>query len=482
MGVVDTVDSYKAVDGSVTQYNIMKVMFLVDGKTKVISCSYGEKGLHRCITKRYSHIMLLCVAIKLLWRNTKSKRYYEMSDSSNDKENELMTLQDNLGRPDQLTDATPRSLSVFKYNAERESDTHFRVSNFAIKALMSLSPDSWRMFSTISEQLDLHPNELINDEEFLRKFSEGKATIPSHFRTITIKASQYEKRWLLPKGSAYRTFTLDALTLFEDSLASSTFLGEDLVRMELTRPVTSIQFIVQAIQDGSKVNKLFGPESLVRPSLLSTKEHKINIESGFWQAKEIKFLLNENLFHTILMVQQYFTRIEKKPTTKLSKLANKLFAILSLMSDINRPLNETWVFTLTLNEVNTALKLTAKSIPVAFKSLSTYCEELTAKTNFNVVPEKDPLTKDGNKFTQVVIHFSEKTTPLTIEQPKKVTRKLIPRPRVAVCSMEEKEWVKNNLHILMDYELRLKQVNKKLPSIDVKRVKRYKEILGDSSF
>lgn len=387
---------------------------------------------------------------------------------------------DNLPIPRQVSDPSTTSLTKFKYNAERESETHFRISNFAIKALMTLSPDSWRIFSSISEHLDIYPIDLINDEEFLTKFVQGRAPIPERHRTVKLKATHYEKRWKLPKGSAYRTFTLDALSLYEDSLISTRFLGDEIDKVKLTRPISSIAFSVQAIHDGKKNTRVFGPESIA--GLGDSKEREKGIKERFWQAKEIEFVLSEQLVQRMFMVQRYFTRIEKVPTSSLTKPANKMFAILCMFAGANTPINGKWSFSLNLLEINSAFKLSARSIPKALEIISRYCKEINSKTQFKVNPYSDPLTKDGNAFTQINFDFSEDATLPVLESKKEIVRKLIPRPRVEKGSMAEKEWAKKNLRILLDYEVRLQRVNRKLPAQDERRVLRYKEMLQGSSF
>lgn len=381
--------------------------------------------------------------------------------------------------PTQISDPSTQEFEKFKYNAELESETHFRISNFAIKALMTLSPQSWRMFSSISEYLDLYPLELINDEDFLLKFSQGKAVIPVHHRTIKLKASDYERRWQLPAGSAYRTFTLDALALYEDSLTSTRFLGEKLDEVYLTRPISSIRFGVHSGNTGGSKTREFGPDSLI--GLTNKGDRVKQVKDGFWQAREITFELNEHLVHRMLLVQRYFTRIEKRPTVRLSKPANKLFTMLCMIAGSNRQVNGKWTFNLTLEEINLALKLSAGSIPYALVSVKKYCNELNKKTQFDITPIKDFKTKDGNRFTQICITFSEKAEMPQIAPPKKITRKLIPRPRVAVGSQEELDWAKKNLRILLDFEIRLGRVSRKLPKADEDRVQRYRDMLGSQS-
>lgn len=404
----------------------------------------------------------------------------KMSDDQalpDDKAELAALYEPNLSIPRQIADPSTSGMSKYKYNSETESSTHFRMSNFAIKALMTLSPQSWRMFSTISEQLDLYPMELISDEDFLMRFSQGKAVIPVQHRTIKLKASDYERRWQLPAGSAYRTFTLDALALYDDSLTSTQFLGESLDEVYLTRPVSSIRFGVQ--QSGSNQTKQFGPDSLI--GLTKHKDREKQVKSGFWQAREIEFELNEHLVHRMLLVQRYFTRIEKKPTVRLSKPAYKLYTMLNMIAGTSRQINGKWRFNLTLEEINLALKLTAASIPFALVTVLKYCEEISKKTQFNVTPVKDMTTKDGNRFTEISISFSEKSEMPVIEPPKKITRKLVTRPRVATGSQEELDWAKKNLLILLDFEVRLSRVSRKLPKADEERIARYREMLGDQA-
>lgn len=381
----------------------------------------------------------------------------------------------NLPPPPQVSDLTATEVLKFKHHADNEKATHYRLSNYAISTLLQMTPNSWRVFSSISEVLDVYPLELIEDEDFLAKFAEGKATIPEQFRTVKVRALDYQKRWKIPAQNAYRTFTLEALELFDETLANTFFnpkKGE--AEINLSRPISDIRFHVNIKEkDGSSVAKEV-TEKLIKRDVSDKRDGLL------WQCHAVTFVLHERLAYQMFLMQRMFTRIEKSVTGKLSKPALKIFTMLCMFANSTPARNGAWLVQLDLDQCNAMAGTNSETIARFSANFKRYAKELTERTEFDIEFSKDKQSKIGQKFTKLNIFFSrnEKRALSIAVKDKSVTRKLVPRPRVLAGSHAEGEWAKKNISILLKYEKELKAIKRILPKVDRERLARYKKIVG----
>ncbi|MGF1761745.1 hypothetical protein L4D76_28445, partial [Photobacterium sagamiensis] len=213
-----------------------------------------------------------------------------------------------------------------------------------------------------------------------------------------------------------------------------------------------------------------------------------------YQAKEITFVLNELVAIHSMYLQKNFTRIDHKIGGKLSPKAEKLYSTLKMESKIT-PLEpgltiqnrgtETFVKVGDLDYWNTYFDVSHKTIRRLIDSFRVH-KEITEKTELCVHIEGITLGK-GKKYDALRVIYFEQTNinyealANNVKEAVKPTRKLKRRPpKVPVGSHREGEWARENIKILSNFELELKRVGRKLPAEDVKRMKRYHTIIGQT--
>lgn len=368
------------------------------------------------------------------------------------------------------------TLRPFKTNFDKERHSHFRLSNDVISSLMQMSPTSWRVFEVITQQLDVYPSELISNEDFLKDLSDGRVSIPEHYRTVRVNAADYIKKFGLTPSNGYRTFTLDALTLFDETLANINFDQKHRsADIRLSRPVSDITFHTQLIgkttDDGETVRNI--TEKLIKRDSSDKREEAV------WQCSSATFVLHEKLALHMLFLQRMFTRIETKTTRGLSKAGSKLYTLLKMIATSQHAINDGWVLQMDLQQCNALSGTDYKGIADYSRNFK-LSDELTKMTEFHVLHDKDKRSKQGQKFTRLNVFFSLKAATEIAQIPlSEVKRKLVPRPRVLVGSDAEGKWAQKNIAILLDFEKRLNAVGRILPKPDRERLARYTRIIGD---
>ncbi|PSV00594.1 hypothetical protein [Photobacterium kishitanii] len=368
-------------------------------------------------------------------------------------------------------------IKEFKFNADSERDSHYRLHNSVISCLMQMNPTSWRMFEAVTSGLDIYPFELIEDSDFLSQFTQGKASIPEHFRTVTVHASDYSKRWGLTRSNGHRQFTLDALTLFNETLSTISFdERSNSADIKLSRPVSDVTFHATVQNKETGATTLDFHDSMIRKNTKDKRDNTV------WQCSSATFVIHEKLALNMLLLQKMFTRIEKSATAPLSKAGAKLYAFMCMISGSRCAVNDAWCMALDLTKCNSLCGTKYNSI-VDFARNFNLPSELTSKSDFDVTAIKDEESKIGRKYMKIKIFFSRKTCKKGIEElakKGKITRRLVPRPRVLVGSHEEGVWARKNIKILLEFESKLINVKRILPKADRERLSRYRKIIGEA--
>ncbi|MEI8659348.1 hypothetical protein [Vibrio sp. Hal054] len=368
-----------------------------------------------------------------------------------------------------LVDSTRK----YKHHFVKESGTHYRISNNVISNLLQMSNDAWRVFESITKELDIYPDELVNDGAFLEMFYRGEAHIPLKYRTVKLFAKDYIKAYSLTETNGYRDFTLNSLALFEEPIKHFSFSKSNTLDITITHPVSKITFHTQVRNDeGERVTRVVSSES-IRRNGDTTSVGKI------WSAHSITFVLDEELILHMLLLRNFFTRIERKSAERLSKACVKLYTLLLMHKGSSKPVDGAWMIQLDLNQCNALTSTNYQSI-VAYANNFRLADELNRKTELEVHIDKDNRTKEGKKFTHLNIFFSEKSAKVMAEIgiEKKITRKLKMRPRCLVGSDAEGRWARENIKILLDYKAKLQEVGRVLPKADRDRLDTYYSIIG----
>ena len=361
----------------------------------------------------------------------------------------------------------------FKHHFIKESGTHYRISNNVISNLLQMSNDSWRVFESITKELDIYPDELVNDGAFLETFYRGEAHIPLKYRTVKLHAKDYIKSYNLTETNGYRDFTLNALALFEEPIKHFSFSQSNTLDITITHPVSKVTFHTQVRNDqGERVSKVVTSES-IRRNGDTTSIGKI------WSAHSITFVLDEELILHMLLLRNYFTRIERKSAERLSKAGVKLYTLLLMHKGSTKGVDGAWMIQLDLDKCNALTSTNYQSI-TQYANNFRLADELNRKTELEVHIDKDNRTKDGKKFTHLNIFFSEKSAKVMAELgiEKKITRKLKMRPRCLAGSDAEGRWARENIKILLDYKAKLKEAGRVLPKVDRDRLETYYAIIG----
>ena len=374
------------------------------------------------------------------------------------------------------------NLLKFKYNNDLDQKGKlYRLSNDVITGLLQMEPDSWRIFEQIAKKIDVYPLKLLNSEQFLNDLSEGTAVIPAKYRTVTLRAKDYIKDYQLPASTGYREFTLNALSLFDEMLTNISFSDthNTVIDVGLSRPISDITFHVQLNQSEMTQIKTV-THQMIKPKGWTQKKAENGDENKHWSAANVSFILHERLAMEMLFLQRYFTRLDSTVTEKLTKPASKLYTLLQMTAS-SKPMSKEggWMISLDLEQCNKLSATKYKTI-TQFSNNFKLANELSKKTEFDVIHFKDESSKVKKKYVQLNIVFSKKSAgDLELKGIKKVTRKrLPPRPRVLVGSDAEGTWARKCIVILEAYEKELKTVKRKLIKADRDRLKRYRKIIG----
>ena len=348
------------------------------------------------------------------------------------------------------------NLLKFKYNNDLDQKGKlYRLSNDVITGLLQMEPDSWRIFEQIAKKIDVYPLKLLNSEQFLNDLSEGTAVIPAKYRTVTLRAKDYIKDYQLPASTGYREFTLNALSLFDEMLTNISFSDthNSVIDVGLSRPISDITFHVQLNQSEMTQIKTV-THQMIKPKGWTQKKAESGDETKHWSAASVSFILHERLAMEMLFLQRYFTRLDSAVTEKLTKPASKLYTLLQMTAS-SKPMSQEggWMISLDLEQCNKLSATKYKTI-TQFANNFKLANELSKKTEFDVIHFKDELSKVKKKYVQLNIAFSKKSAG-DLEQKgiKKITRKrLPPRPRVLVGSDAEGAWARKCIVILEAYE------------------------------
>ncbi|MCG7500116.1 replication initiation protein [Vibrio sp. Of7-15] len=370
-------------------------------------------------------------------------------------------------------------LKQFGYNYQLDKkEQYYRLSNEVITGLLQMRPESWRIFEQLCKKIDVYPLDLLNSPEFIKAFNEGKAVVPESYRTVTLYAKDYIRDYKLSPNTGYREFTLNALSLFDEVLSSVSFSSVNgLLKMGLSHPVSDITFHVQQKKAGENTI------ASVHRDMMKEKGWTRGGEGGnkFWSAASITLVLHEKLAMEMLLLNKYFTRIDGKITRHLTKAGSKLYSLLQMTANSTRPECDGWSLALDLEQCNKLMDTKYKSI-AQFSANFKLPKELTEKTDFDVLFEKDIYSKIGKKFTRIILFFSKKSAvQMEMTGVKKLERpRLPPRPRVRKASHAEGEWARRCMAILVSHQKKLEAVNRVLPKADRDRLVRYRKIIGEA--
>ncbi|PSV25362.1 hypothetical protein [Photobacterium kishitanii] len=374
------------------------------------------------------------------------------------------------------------NLLKFKYNNDLDQKGKlYRLSNDVITGLLQMEPDSWRIFEQIAKKIDVYPLKLLNSEQFLNDLSEGTAVIPAKYRTVTLRAKDYIKDYQLAASTGYREFTLNALSLFDEMLTNISFSDthNTVIDVGLSRPISDITFHVQLNQSEMTQIKTV-THQMIKPKGWTQKKAESGDENKHWSAASVSFILHERLAMEMLFLQRYFTRLDSTVTEKLTKPASKLYTLLQMTAS-SKPMSQEggWMISLDLEQCNKLSATKYKTI-TQFSNNFKLANELSKKTEFDVIHFKDESSKVKKKYVQLNIAFSKKSAgDLEKKGIQKITRKrLPPRPRVLVGSAAEGSWARKCIVILEAYEKELKTVKRKLIKADRDRLERYRKIIG----
>lgn len=364
----------------------------------------------------------------------------------------------------------------YKFHFENERETHYRLSNHVISNLMQMNPTSWRMFEMITSELDVYPTELIERDGFLDELASGKASIPEHFRTVRVSAHEYITRWNLAPNNGYRTFTLDALTLFEESLANISFdPKKQEADVRLSRPISDVIFHTKL--QSNELNSSDLVRDVHERLIKRNPDDKRN--DAVWQCHAATFVLHERLAEQMLFLREFFTRLERGITSSLSKAGLKLYTMLCMVANSRAQVNGGWHIQWDLEQCNALLDTRYGSI-ADFSRHFKIPSEVSLLTEFDVTHSPDLRSRVGRKYTHLNIFFTKKSKMEVVKLKNvEVTRKLVPRPRVLPGSAAEGEWARKNIAILIKYERELKEIGRILPKADRERLARYKKIIGE---
>lgn len=378
------------------------------------------------------------------------------------------------------TDQTVLAQYQYHYRKEKLNNIN-RFSNQIIDAFDPIDSHAWMMYEQVVKHLDLYPMELLVDETFLKRFAEGEEYIPRSHRTVTLNAADYVNAYYPNQPQNGRKhFASHAVKLYEAGVEFNGRLNQELEVYGGERILAGLYFVVESREKGQARTE----------RRLSLKEFLDDPKAK--QAKQAVLVLSERVALHTLFLHKNYTRIANSISDQLSPKARKLYVMLQMESNLtllNKALSvkygvETRIKTKDLAGWNSFLGTNHTTIRRLKDSFRIH-EEITEKTDLDVMIEGDPETKRGQAFTQLNVIYKSKlpqgmaTLPAPARKAKEPERVLKRRPpKCLPGSHREGEWARHNIKVLTQYEVDLKKVGRVLPKKDRDRLERYYAIIG----
>lgn len=375
---------------------------------------------------------------------------------------------------------TKESLKSFEYNYKKDKQSGIqRYSNRILHTLESLDGNALRFYKFICDNMNLYPLELLEDDEFLDCMDRGEKVLYSKYRTVKLSASAYAERFYPDQlRNGRKCFLQHAVKLYETEIeAQKLSRNGDYFAFKSLRILSSISFIILRKSDGVMVE-----EKLTIKDIVAGK-------AG--QAAEIIIELNDVIALQSMFMQRNFTLINHHVSSLLSAKSEKLYCSLKMLSKIS-PVStclsvenniDTFVKEASLNYWNEFFGTSHKTIRRLIDSFKVHIE-IREKTE--IYASIEGFSSKGGKqndmlrvswYVRGVEYFDILSA--SVQQTVVPTRKLKRRPpKIKTGTALEGDWASANIKILLNYELELKRITRKLPLADLRRLNRYYLILG----
>ncbi|MEZ9709721.1 hypothetical protein AB4254_13670 [Vibrio breoganii] len=393
--------------------------------------------------------------------------------------NDLTTRATDLAEQTEI-DQHRATLKRFQRRADEEQ-SHYRVGNGVLAAIINLPIQNWRIFELAASKIQTYDDNLIeNDLLIASKLANSEHAFTHDECTVYLEASEYCRLYGIAPTNGYRQFTKECLSLYETSLNNVVFNSPQSSqpdRVDLQRVLTNLTLFSDRAEGSLPVS----PDAIRRDV-----SHK---KDGYiWSCKGASLTFSTQVIKEMVLLTKYFTRIDYAVSSKMPAPAAKLFAYLTMHMEANK--NKPQVLSFTLPQLNALTSTNYDTIVQYFNNFKHHIY-ISRLSPIDVSVSKCENTKQGKKYTQMVMFVSKKEKCAIIESDpirtakhivNKTTRpKLIPRPRVTQGSHEEGVWARKNLNILQTYQQKLSAEGRELTKPDKERVARYKKILGEHS-
>ncbi len=380
-------------------------------------------------------------------------------------------------------------LRQYAYNHEKDlKQKILRVSNALASELATMDCKSWLLLEQIVKRIRPYDLPDPSDKAFQQGLADNTLFLTEKQRTIELTAEDYGKAIECSKANAERELTVDSIRLFREEFEGK-FLSQDekTAFLAVSKPLEIIGFEV-----GVRNTQEFKSLSIKNMIKDPTKD-KITSRDLVHKARKVIIRLDNNFAKRLFYLFGSFTRFEAKGTV-LSAQANKLYLLMNL--DLNSRMKQSGQFNWDLETWNGKLGINNRNMSTLIRTFNLH-EQISKHTNIFVDAYPDPDSKKGRSYQRFIVDFKRKSNPLSSEvdglpfvEPNTTKRtksspererEPLPRAKGAQRikgSAESAEHARVCIDILVDYKKQLKKQGRKLPSRDVRLLKKYLAVIG----